>query len=224
VRENETAAPRSFRDRADAGRRLASLLERYAGRDDVVVLALPRGGIPVALEIARALAAPLEAFVVRKLGVPGHEELAFGALATGGARVLNAEVVDHLGLGPALIESVTERERRELERRERLYRDVRPPRPLAGKTVVLVDDGLATGASMRAAVAAARAQKPARIVVAVPVAAAATCDLLRSEVDELVCPLTPESFYAVSLWYERFEQLTDAEVRELLASAEELGE
>ncbi|MGD0273374.1 MAG: phosphoribosyltransferase [Gaiellaceae bacterium] len=219
---DQASIPSRFRDRAHAGRCLGSLLSGYAGRDEVVVLALPRGGVPVGLEIARTLGAPLEVFVVRKLGVPGHEELAFGALASGGVRVLNEDVVRRLGLTPNLIDAISERERGELERRERLYRGERPPIALSGKSVIIVDDGLATGASMRAAIAGVRAQAPARIVVAVPTAAGETCSLLRAEVDELVSPLTPENFQAVSLWYDYFEQLTDAEVRELLERAEEI--
>jgi predicted phosphoribosyltransferase len=168
------------------------------------------------------LGAPLEVFVVRKLGVPGQEELAFGALASGGVRVLNQDVVRRLDLAPNLIDAISERERGELERREHLYRGERLPTALSGRTVIIVDDGLATGASMRAAIAAVRAQAPAWIVVAVPTAAAETCSLLRAEVNELVSPLTPEKFQAVSLWYDRFEQLTDAEVRELLEKAEEI--
>jgi predicted phosphoribosyltransferase len=222
VQGDHASIPGRFRDRAHAGRCLGSLLSNYSGRDDVVVLALPRGGVPVGLEIARTLRAPLEVYVVRKLGVPGHEELAFGALASGGVRVLNQDVVQRLGLTPDLIDAVSERERGELERRERLYRGERPPIALVGKTAILVDDGLATGASMRAAIAAVRAQRPARIVVAVPTAAAETCALVRAEVDELVSPLTPANFQAVSLWYDYFEQLTDAEVRELLERAEEI--
>lgn len=215
--------PNRFRDRAHAGHFLGSLLSGYAGRKDVIVLALPRGGVPVGLEIARALEAPLEVFVVRKLGVPGHEEFAFGALASGGTRVLNQDVVRQLGLSDELIDAVSERESRELERRESLYCGERPHAPLAGRTVVLVDDGLATGASMRAAIAAVRAQAPARVVVAVPTGARETCSLLQDEVDELVIPLRPDNFRAVSLWYDYFEQLSDAEVRELLENAEEIG-
>ena len=211
--------PSRFRDRADAGRYLAELLSDYAGRDDVVVLALPRGGVPVGFEVARALEAPLDVFVVRKLGVPGQEELAFGAIASGGAQILNPDVIRHVGLTSDLIESVSERERSELARRERLYRGDRPVSELASKTAILVDDGLATGASMRAAVAAVRAKGPARIVVAVPTAASEICAPLSAEVDELVCPLRPERFYAVSLWYDRFEQVSDDEVRTLLEKA-----
>jgi putative phosphoribosyl transferase len=188
----------------------------------VIVLALPRGGVPVGLEIARALRAPLEVFVVRKLGVPGHEELAFGALASGGARVLNREIVSQLRLTDELIDAVSERERIELVRREHLYRGERPIAELSGKTLILVDDGLATGASMRAAVTAVKAQNPARVVVAVPTAAIEAYERLRTEVDELVSPLTPDNFYAVSLWYDCFDQLSDEEVRALLESAEEI--
>jgi predicted phosphoribosyltransferase len=219
VHAGQSSIPSRFRDRADAGRYLAELLSDYAGRDDVVVLALPRGGVPVGSEVARALKAPLDVFVVRKLGVPGHEELAFGAIASGGAQILNSDVIRHVGLTSDLIDSVSERERGELARRERLYRGDRTDSELAGKAVILVDDGLATGASMRAAVAAVRAQNPARIVVAVPTAAPETCAALSSEVDELVCPLRPRNFYAVSLWYDRFEQVSDDEVRTLLEKA-----
>jgi predicted phosphoribosyltransferase len=208
-----------FQDRSDAGRELASKLRRYAGRDDVVVLGLPRGGIPVAYEVAQALGAPLDVFLVRKLGVPGHEELAMGAIASGGARVLNEQVVDRLGIPPEAIEAVTEQERQELERRERAYRGDRPPLDLRDKIVILVDDGLATGASMRAAVAALPAHQPGRVVVAVPVGAAQTCWELRGEVDELVCARQPEPFFAVGAWYDRFEQTTDEVVRELLRRA-----
>ena len=210
---------RAFRDRRDAGRRLAASLAGYAHAPDVLVLALPRGGVPVAYEVARALNAPLDAFLVRKLGVPGHEELAMGAIATGGVRVLNDDVIDHLRLPPSAIEATAAREAQELERRERAYRDDRPPPDVRGKTAILVDDGLATGSTMRAAVAALRQQGPARIVVAVPVAAPPTCDLLRASVDQVVVAMAPESFVAVGLWYEDFSPTTDAEVRELLARA-----
>jgi putative phosphoribosyl transferase len=205
-----------FHDRREAGRLLAELLSQYEGRDDVVVLALPRGGVPVASEVARALRVPLDVFVVRKLGVPGHEELAFGAVASGGVRVLNNDLVATLGLGEQAIEQIAEREFREVERRERAYRGERPPPELRGKVVILVDDGLATGASMRAAALAAREREPERVVVAVPVAAEHTCDQVRNEVDEVVCAFTPEPFYAVGLWYENFEQTSDEEVRQLL--------
>jgi putative phosphoribosyl transferase len=212
-------AARRFRDRHDAGRRLAARLSAYAGRDDVCVLALPRGGVPVGYEVARALGAPLDLFLVRKLGVPGHEELAMGALASGGVRVLNERVVQQLRVPLAAIEHVAARERQELQRRERAYRGDRPPPEVRGRTVILVDDGLATGSTMRAAAAALQALHPARLVVAVPVAAAETCQEFRDEVDEVVCDLTPEPFYAVGLWYEDFSQTTDDEVRELLARA-----
>lgn len=206
-----------FTDRADAGRQLAAKLERYAGRDDVIVLALPRGGVPVGYEVARSLGAPLDVFLVRKLGVPGHEELAMGAIASGGMRVLNEGVVGQLGIPQRVIDEVAEEEQRELERREREYRDDRPPPAIRGKVVILVDDGLATGSTMRAAVAAVRRLGPARVVVAVPVGAADTCDLLGEEADEAVCAREPEPFYAVGVWYENFSQTTDEEVRDLLS-------
>jgi len=211
--------PRPFRDRYEAGRQLATKLSAYAERPGVVVFALPRGGVPVAFEVARALDAPLDVFLVRKLGVPGHEELALGAIASGGVRVLNAEVVRALDITPDTIEAVTTRETEELARRERAYRGDRPSPEIAGRTLILVDDGLATGASMRAAVAALRAEAAARIVVAVPVAAPETCDAFRADVDEIVCARTPEPFYAVGLWYTDFAQTTDAEVHDLLARA-----
>lgn len=213
-----------FRDRADAGHHLADELRRYAGRPDVIVLALPRGGVPVAYEVARILRVPLDVFLVRKLGVPGHEELAMGALATGGVRVLNDDVVESLGVSRRQIETVTDYERRELERREREYRHGRPPLSVEGKTVILIDDGLATGSSMRAAAAALRQARPARIVVAVPTAAVETCEELRSEVDEVICATTPEPFRAVGCWYRDFSQTTDDEVRDLLERAEHRGE
>lgn len=208
-----------FRDRADAGRALAEKLGAYADRPDVLVLALPRGGVPVGFEVARALRAPLDVFVVRKLGVPGHEELAMGAIATGGVRVLNEDVVRALGISDEVIDRVAEAEAQELERRERLYRGERPPAEVAGRTVILIDDGLATGSTMRAGVAALRRLGPSAIVVAVPVAAAQTCDELRREVEEVVCAETPEPFYAVGLWYADFSQTSDAEVSELLERA-----
>jgi putative phosphoribosyl transferase len=182
----------------------------------VLVLALPRGGVPVAAELAAALGVELEVFVVRKLGVPGHDELAFGAIASGGTRVVNRQIVEHLGLGPELVASVERRERRELVRQEALYRGDRPPLRLAGRIAVLVDDGLATGATMRAAVAAARDLGAARVVVAVPTGALDSCSALRDAADEVVCLIAPRPFFAVSLWYERFEQLSDDEVRLLL--------
>jgi predicted phosphoribosyltransferase len=210
----------SFRDRVEAGRALAAELPEYADRPDVLILALPRGGVPVAYEVARALHAPLDVFLVRKLGVPGREELAMGALASGGRVVLNREVVEGLRVPQDIIEYVIQSESEELRRRERLYRDDRPAPDVQGRTIILIDDGLATGSSMRAAVAALRQGGPARIVVAVPVAAGSTCDELREEVEEVVCTLTPEPFHAVGLWYEDFSQTTDEEVRELLAREE----
>jgi len=208
-----------FRDRAEAGRRLAGLLPQYAARDDVIVLALPRGGVPVAYEIARALGAPLDVFLVRKLGVPGHAELAMGAIASGGTRVLNEEIVAGLGISPELIDAVAARESVELSRRERAYRGDRPPIDVRNRIVILIDDGLATGATMRAAAAALRRAGPREIVVAVPLASRETCEAFRAEVDVVVCASTPEPFYAVGLWYEDFAQTTDAEVRDLLARA-----
>jgi predicted phosphoribosyltransferase len=208
-----------FRDRKDAGRQLAARLAVYARDPSVLVLALPRGGVPVAYEVAQALGAPLDVFLVRKLGVPGQEELAMGAVATGGVRVLNDEVVAGLGIPDYVIEAVTAWQLRDLERRERLYRDDRPPPDVRGRTVILVDDGLATGATMHAAVQALRQQQPARIVVAVPTAAPDVCEAFRAEADDVVCAVTPEPFYSVGLWYEDFSQTTDEEVRELLARA-----
>jgi len=205
-----------FRDRADAGRALADELQQYRGRDDVVVLALPRGGVPVGYELARRLDAPLDVFLVRKLGVPGHEELAMGAIASGGVRVLNESVVAELGITDDEIARAAVVAGRELERREHLYRDGRAPVDVARRTVILVDDGLATGASMRAAVIAVRERRPEKVVVAVPVAAERTCRELGAEVDEIVCALTPEPFFAVGTWYDDFAQTTDEEVRELL--------
>ncbi|MGN6525933.1 MAG: phosphoribosyltransferase [Burkholderiaceae bacterium] len=211
-----------FQDRADAGRALARLLERYAGRPDVVVLALPRGGVPVAFEVAAALRAPLDVLVVRKLGVPGHEEYAMGALAAG-VRVLDDALVRRLGLSPREVEAVVDAEQRELERRERLYRGEAPAPELAGRTVLVVDDGLATGSTMRAAVRAVRGRGPARVVVAVPVGAADTCAALRDEADEVACVASPEPFEAVGIWYEDFGQTGDDEVRALLARARRLA-
>jgi putative phosphoribosyl transferase len=210
---------RPFRDRSDAGRQLAAQLTTYADRSDVVVLALPRGGVPVAFEIARALGAPLDIFLVRKLGLPGQEELAMGAIASGGVTVLNSEVVDTLRIPHRVIDAVAAQEQRELERRERVYRDDRPLPDVRGKTVLLVDDGLATGTSMRAAAAALREQMPDRIVMAVPIAARETCAAFRDIVDEIVCAITPDPFYAVGLWYEDFSQTSDDQVRDLLAQA-----
>ena len=208
-----------FRDRAEAGKRLAAQLTEYADRPGVLVLALPRGGVPVAFEVAEALGAPLDIILVRKLGVPGHDELAMGAIASGGVRVLNEEVVKHLRIRGEVIDAVAADEQRELERRERAYRGDRPAPDVRGKTVILVDDGLATGSTMRAAAAALRQQQPARIVVAVPVAAPQTCDEYRMGVDEIICAVTPEPFQAVGLWYKDFSQTTDEEVHDLLRRA-----
>jgi len=205
-----------FRDRVQAGQVLSQKLKAYADRADVMVLALPRGGVPVALEVARLLHAPLDVFLVRKLGTPGQEELAMGAIASGGIRVLNDEVIQSLHVPESVIDLATVKELRELARRERLYREGRPALDVTGRTVILVDDGLATGSTMRAAVAALRQLKPKRLVVAVPLAAAPTCRDLRGEVDELVCLQTPDPFYSVGFWYEDFSQTTDEEIREML--------
>ena len=208
-----------FRDRKEAGRLLADRLKAYAGREDVLVLALPRGGVPVAFEVARELDAPLDVFLVRKLGVPGHEELAMGAIAGGGVRVLNEDVVHYLRIPGGVIEFVAEAEQRELRRREHLYRGDRPTSAVRGRTLILVDDGIATGSTMRAAVKALKQQGPARIIVAVPVAPPSTCDELKSEADEVVCVFMPDQFDGVGRWYEDFSQTTDAEVRNLLEQA-----
>ncbi len=208
-----------FKDRVEAGLHLARELTAYASRSDVLVLALPRGGVPVGYEVARALNAPLDVLVVRKLGLPGQEELAMGAIASGGVRVLNEDVVQYIGVSDEVIEKVAVSEREELERRDRSYRGERPPPNIAGQTVILVDDGLATGSTMKAAARAVRAQKPAKLVVAVPVSAQSTCRELRDEVDEIICDMMPEPFQAVGLWYEDFPQMTDEEVRELLEQA-----
>jgi predicted phosphoribosyltransferase len=208
-----------FRDRVEAGDALAGLLGHYAGRPDVLVLALPRGGVPVAARVAEALGAPLDVFVVRKLGVPGQPELAMGAIATGGVRVVNEQVVGRLRLGEADLQRVAEAEGRELARRERSYREGRGPPDLAGQVVILVDDGLATGSTMRAAVAAARRLGPARVVVAVPTAPASTCQRLGEEADEVVCATTPRPFRAVGYSYRSFPQTSDEEVRSLLRVA-----
>jgi predicted phosphoribosyltransferase len=205
-----------FRDRADAGRRLAEKLGSYAGRSDVLVLALPRGGVPVAFEIARALGAPLDILLVRKLGVPGQEELALGAIASGGVRVLNQDVVEELGIAATAIDAIAADEQCELERRERIYRGDHPALDPRGRTVILVDDGLATGATMLAAVGALRRQQPARLVVAVPVAAHSSCAQVRAAADDFICILTPEPFYAVGLWYADFSPTTDEQVRAAL--------
>jgi len=205
-----------FRDRVQAGQLLSRKLRHYAERSDVMVLALPRGGVPVGREVARALHAPLDVFLVRKLGTPGQEELAMGAIASGGIRVLNDEVVNALRVPREVIDAVTARELRELARRERLYREGRPAPDVMARTVILVDDGLATGSTMRAAVAALRQAKPNRIVVAVPVAAVPTCRDLRGDADEVVCLQMPEPFYSVGFWYEDFSPTSDEEIREML--------
>lgn len=208
-----------YRDRREAGKRLAELLNAYAHRPDVLVLALPRGGVPVAYEVARALNAPLDVFIVRKLGVPGHEELAMGAIASGGIRVLNDEVIRALHIPMQVIEEVAAKEQRELERREQFYRDGRPMPDVKGRTVMLIDDGLATGATMRAALRALRQQQPSRLIVAVPVAAPSTCFELRGEADDIICARTPDPFFGVGRWYQNFEQTSDQEVRDLLTQA-----
>ncbi|MBI4474951.1 MAG: phosphoribosyltransferase [Acidobacteria bacterium] len=208
-----------FADRADAGRILASKLTAYKGRPDVVIFALPRGGIPVAYEIGKAIGAPIDVFVVRKLGVPGQEELAMGAIATGDIRIINYEVVNQLGITQEAIDAVTDQQREELRRREQLYRGGRPQREVRGQSVILVDDGIATGSTMRAAIAALRQLGPARIVVAVPVAAPETCQQIGGEVDEIICAATPEPLFSIGQWYKRFEQTTDDEVRDLLGRA-----
>lgn len=214
-----------FRDRMEAGRALGEALYRKFGeRRDLIVLGLPRGGVPVGFEVARRLRAPLDVFIVRKLGVPGYEELAMGAIATGGVRVLNEDVLSQIHLAPHTIDAVAAREQRELERRERAFRGERPPIEVRDHTVIIVDDGLATGATMRAAVRALQRMDPRAIVVAVPVAAESTCSELRREVDEVVCLRTPEPFQAVGLWYEDFDQTSDAEVHDLLSRSNDGAE
>lgn len=213
-----------FMNRQEAGRRLASHLGKYADRPDVIVLGVPRGGVAVAFEVAKTLHLPLDVFVLRKLGVPGHEELAFGAIASGGVRVLNSNVVEELGISAQDISSVTQAERQELERREHLFRGNMPPLDVYGKTVILVDDGIATGASVRVAIAALRQMEPAAIVVATPVAPLRTCNLLQPEVDELLCPETPEPFYGVGQFYQDFTQVSDEEVTGLLDRAARLSD
>jgi putative phosphoribosyl transferase len=208
-----------FADRIEAGRKLAEQLKAYAGREDVIVLGVPRGGVPVAFEVATALKAPLDILVLRKLGVPWQEELAFGAIAQGGVRVLDRKIMQMLNLTTAEVERVAAKEQVELERREKAYRGDRPPLDVRGRTVVLVDDGIATGSSMRAAIAALRQMAPARIVLAVPVAPPSTCDRLRTEVDDLVCIDMPESFYAIGQFYLDFSPVGDREVTDLLARA-----
>ena len=209
-----------FRDRTEAGRVLAQDLREYADRDDVMVLALPRGGVPVGFEVARALHVPLDVFVVRKLGVPGHQELAMGAIASGGVLVTEPQVIADLGIPAAVLLDVAEREEQERLRREREYRGDRPAPEVRGRTIILVDDGLATGSTMRAAVAALRKLQPARVVVAVPVGAPSTCAELTAEADEVFCTRAPEPFHAVGEWFIEFSQTSDEEVRDLLWLAE----
>jgi putative phosphoribosyl transferase len=208
-----------FENRAEAGEKLATKLSRYANRPDVLVLALPRGGVPVAYQVARALRAPLDVFIVRKLGVPGYEELAMGAIASGGVRVMNEEVIRHLDFPQTVIDSIAQREGKELRRRESLYRGNRPAPNVQDRTVILVDDGLATGSTMRAAAVALRQMRPSKLIVAVPVAAPEICAEFRSEVDEVVCAATPDPFMAVGACYVDFSQTSDQEVRDLLERA-----
>jgi putative phosphoribosyl transferase len=205
-----------FRDRTQAGQLLAAELKKYADLQDVMVLALPRGGVPVAFEIARELRAPMDVFVVRKLGVPGQEELALGAIASGGARVLNQDVVESLNISDRIIDAITAREQHTLDERERVYRDGRPPYPVRDHTVILVDDGLATGATMLAAIRAVRKQKPKAVIVAVPVAAPRVYESFMPEVDDIICLATPQPFLGVGQWYEDFSQISDQQVRNLL--------
>jgi predicted phosphoribosyltransferase len=207
---------RAFEDRKAAGRALAARLRKYAGRGDVLVLALPRGGVPVAYEVAEVLGAPLDLFLVRKLGTPGHRELAMGAIASGGVRVLNDEVVRWYGITPAAIDAVAREEQRELERREAIYREGREPASMEGRVVILIDDGLATGSTMKAAVQAVQQQNPAWVIVAAPVGARETCDALSAIADEVVCVRMPEPLSAIGQWYLDFDQTTDEEVRQLL--------
>ena len=211
-----------FNDRVDAGRKLAKELSKYANRSDVLILALPRGGVPVAFEVAKELNVKMDIFIVRKLGVPGNEELAMGAIASDNIRVLNEDVVSSFQIPERVIDKVAENELRELERRERIYRGDRPKPEISGLTVILIDDGLATGATMRAAAAALKTKNPAKIVVAVPTAARDTCEFFGREVDEVICVATPEPFYGVGAWYEDFSQTTDKEVCELLDKARAL--
>ena len=214
---NETMLP--LRDRVQAGRALGAALRTYRGRHDILVLALPRGGVPVACEVADLLGSQVDLMIVRKLGTPGQEELAMGAIASGGVRVMNRDVVEALQIPDGAVNEVERRERREIERREHAYRGQRPRPDVAGQCVILVDDGVATGATMRAAIAALRQQKPARVVVAVPVAPPDTVDVLRSEADEVVCLAMPEPFRAIGCWYAEFPQLSDEEVRTRLAQS-----
>jgi predicted phosphoribosyltransferase len=211
-----------YENRYDAGRRLALSLSEYAGRPDVTVLALPRGGVPVGFEIARALRVPLDVFVVRKLGVPGQPEFAMGAIASGGALVLDPQTISDLRIPRDAVEQVIARERAELARREELFRGSRPPVDVSGRAVILVDDGLATGSTMQAAIAALRKEAPASIIVAVPVGSHEACGAIGAVTDGCLCAMIPDRFYAVGLWYEDFSETTDAEVRQLLTRAGEL--
>src|SRR6266550_691160 len=223
---DEAAPPQPFHDRFEAGRELAKHLDAYANHSDAIVLGLPRGGVAVAHEVSRALNLPLDVFIVRKLGVPGQEELAMGAIASGGVRVLNHAVVQALGLSQADIDAVIRKEEQELRRREQEFRGQRPPLDLKGKIVILVDDGLATGATMWAAITAVRQQEPAKVVMAVPIADPSSCDAFKQIADEVVCAVTAEPLHAIGLWYQDFAQLTDEEVRSLLSaspSGEEQG-
>jgi len=212
-----------FRNRAEAGQVLARRLQQYKNLQDVLILGLPRGGVPVAYEVARELNAPLDVFIVRKLGVPGHEELAMGAIASGGVRILHEGVIRELGISLQTVDAVSEREQAELDRRNRLYRGDRPAPAIKDQTVVIVDDGLATGSTMKAAIRAVRQQGPRRLIVAVPTAPAETCEQLRESADEVVCALTPDPFFAVGGSYADFSQTTDEEVRDLIASAAKLS-
>jgi putative phosphoribosyl transferase len=211
-----------FLDRQEAGRMLAEALRPYAGRDDLLVLALPRGGVPVGFEVARALEAPLDVMLVRKLGVPGHEELAMGAIASGGVRIVSPDVMSAFGIPDRVLATVAAAEEQELQRRERVYREARPIPDVRGKAVILVDDGLATGSTMRAAVATLRAMGAGRVVAAVPVAPPETCAALRTVVDQMICVLTPDPFLAVGAWYEDFSETSDETVRALLRRAAEI--
>lgn len=208
-----------FKNRIEAGWLLAEALQSYAGHTDILILALPRGGLPVAFEVAQALGAPLDLMLVRKLGVPGQEELAMGAIATGGIKVLNQELVKNLRIPDVAIDSVVNKEKKELERREQAYRGDRPVPEIGNRRVILVDDGLATGATMRAAVLALRQQQPAKIIIGVPVAPPDAVEELRREADEVICLATPEPFFAIGSWYVNFPQTSDEEVRDLLARA-----
>jgi predicted phosphoribosyltransferase len=219
TKEQKEEEMTAFKDRREGGRALAGKLTVYVRRPNILILALPRGGVPVAYEVALALSIPLDIFLVRKLGVPGREELAIGAIASGGVRILNRDIVRMLSIPEEMINVAAQRELQELQRREKLYRGDRQPPNVRDRTIILIDDGLATGASMRAAVAGLRTQHPARIVVGVPVAAVEARDGLQPDVDEVICAITPEPFYGVSRWYENFAQVTDEEVRSLLEEA-----